>query len=1030
MSVLTPEQSKYIAEQAERIKAEPGFQKEIDRRIGIAEQFRIFIEESGVLTGGTMTAEQLAKLVELEAEIQNLNPIVLPQLVGSYTYYRHFKGFPGSPEEFAAHMAARNPNWEPGSTGYPGTDLAKWSRDLRRLLTCPEGELGTAVRSVYEHPGAGRAFVTGLLILWKHEKFGLVNNASVGRFRTKGEITYIHPKARIELRNTAIEVYGIPGTKEFHEIRRAMGWMELMSEIRNVGEFSSMLGVDWMMWRLSIEAKGEAAGRLPSGASVAKGGGSRNVARPEDLAEATAARVPVERIEVRRKAADQARSYIESHLGNMTEDDLREVLRLFNVDFDGGKERADRFTPAFVGATAHKLVESLPAVNEWIERVWKAEGDTVFGLLTQAWESKAIPSAKSVLSMVLHVKEPETYPPVMGVLSRGYRAITGDWPAHTGQTYKGYCEGVAALREGHGISPYAVDVFLWEAARAAKKAKPKKKGLAGKDAKAFTGFGMGAFTFLQELVTNNNDEWFRGRRQVFRSEIREPMRDLVRALGERFVEPVCPELERKPNSPETLASPRKNAFGQTVDIYWPHYWAAFHRAELKKTEDFQLYIFIRGDVLRYGMSTGAAKDPDRAQFVRRLRDHGDLAQRAIDVARAADLVVLLDGDESVTELESAGKLADLVENHALVICRRLTPQEATAMGEDIVEDADRVFRAAYPLFALATAEDPQVALREYWTGDDEAAAGEEDEAFSLDELRHETLMTAADIEEIEDLLDDKKQLVLYGPPGTGKTWLAERLAKYICGAGGATRLVQFHPSYGYEDFIEGIRPSIDPDTRSPIYRVEPGVFRRFCDEARRKPQHKFVLIIDEINRGNLPRIFGELLYLLERRGERVELPVSGKQFSVPENVLIVGTMNTADHSIALVDVALRRRFHFKSLEPDAGLLKAWLKREVPDMAGAAELLEKLNEELGKENVDANLRIGHSHFMQPGLDETMLRRIWRHSIMPTLEEYFYGKPKKLARFEFERFVDADMFESEESVATDPGVDEEDDESAEP
>ena len=119
-------------------------------------------------------------------------------------------------------------------------------------------------------------------------------------------------------------------------------------------------------------------------------------------------------------------------------------------------------------------------------------------------------------------------------------------------------------------------------------------------------------------------------------------------------------------------------------------------------------------------------------------------------------------------------------------------------------------------------------------------------------------------------------MIFYGPPGTGKTWLAERFALYLAGANGEVKTIQFHPSYSYEDFVEGIRPKVDGGQVS--YEVVPGIFRRLCDEARRRPKARFVLVIDEINRGNLPRIFGELLYLIERRGKSVELPVSSTAF--------------------------------------------------------------------------------------------------------------------------------------------------------
>ncbi len=160
----------------------------------------------------------------------------------------------------------------------------------------------------------------------------------------------------------------------------------------------------------------------------------------------------------------------------------------------------------------------------------------------------------------------------------------------------------------------------------------------------------------------------------------------------------------------------------------------------------------------------------------------------------------------------------------------------------------------------------------------------------------------------------KGQAIFYGPPGTGKTYVAERLAKHLIGGGdGFSELVQFHPSYSYEEFIQGIRPITNADGHLS-YRLVPGRFLEFCRRAE-QCQGTCVLIIDEINRANLSRVFGELMYLLEYRDRCIPL-AGGRTLRIGKNVCIIGTMNTADRSIALVDHALRRRFAFISLSPN------------------------------------------------------------------------------------------------------------------
>jgi DNA polymerase III delta prime subunit len=237
---------------------------------------------------------------------------------------------------------------------------------------------------------------------------------------------------------------------------------------------------------------------------------------------------------------------------------------------------------------------------------------------------------------------------------------------------------------------------------------------------------------------------------------------------------------------------------------------------------------------------------------------------------------------------------------------------------------------------------------------------------------------------VVDLLAEKRQLILYGPPGTGKTFLATRLARHITESGGNSELVQFHPSYTYEDFFEGYRPHADADG-ALRFRIVHGALRDAARRAHDTPDAPHLLIIDEINRGNLPKIFGELYFLLEYRDQAVRLQYSDEEFTLPKNLYILGTMNTADKSIALVDAALRRRFYFVGLMPTKPpvreVLGRWLEAHSYDPLPAA-LLEELNAEIA----DADFSIGPSYLMT---DPKNLDQVWDHGIVPLLEEYFYG-----------------------------------------
>ncbi|MBC7115031.1 MAG: AAA family ATPase [Archaeoglobi archaeon] len=314
-------------------------------------------------------------------------------------------------------------------------------------------------------------------------------------------------------------------------------------------------------------------------------------------------------------------------------------------------------------------------------------------------------------------------------------------------------------------------------------------------------------------------------------------------------------------------------------------------------------------------------------------------------------------------------------------------------------------------------------------------------------------------QKIEYLLKHKKQVILYGPPGTGKTWIATNLVRELINEKTTKQLktfefVTFHPSYSYEEFVEGIRPVTDEEGRI-TYKIEDGIFKRFCrdaynalldyagvekrwkvdsglpelDEEEKELVREalngdfpeFYLIIDEINRGDISKIFGELITLLEADKRlfaeneiTVTLPYSKERFGVPPNLYIIGTMNTADRSIALIDVALRRRFGFIELMPDYGILEKMLlevnvSEEVKEIRKLAiNALRALNERI-KRVYDRDHQIGHSYLLKlkDAVDRdstiTTLKFIWYHEILPLLQEYFYDSPDRIADVLNGRFV---------------------------
>ena len=252
---------------------------------------------------------------------------------------------------------------------------------------------------------------------------------------------------------------------------------------------------------------------------------------------------------------------------------------------------------------------------------------------------------------------------------------------------------------------------------------------------------------------------------------------------------------------------------------------------------------------------------------------------------------------------------------------------------------------------------------------------------------------------IVQLLDDKPQVIFQGPPGTGKTYVARALAKHLAGLEAHVTLVQFHPSYAYEDFIQGFRPTSAPGGGQIKFELKDGPLLKAAKAARDDESGaKHFLIIDEINRGNLAKVFGELYFLLEYRDSEMDLLYSEKPFSLPPNLYIIGTMNTADRSIALVDLALRRRFNFVEFSPSKppvnGVLRHWLTKNAPSMRWVAGVVDVANEKLN----DRDAAIGPSYFMKDGLNTDAVERIWEHSVRPYIEERLFADQERLAEFD--------------------------------
>lgn len=271
------------------------------------------------------------------------------------------------------------------------------------------------------------------------------------------------------------------------------------------------------------------------------------------------------------------------------------------------------------------------------------------------------------------------------------------------------------------------------------------------------------------------------------------------------------------------------------------------------------------------------------------------------------------------------------------------------------------------------------------------------EQYTEEDFLNEVYLPKGEFERLKNLLTNKKNIILQGAPGVGKTFSARRLAYAMMGEKDDSRisLIQFHQNYSYEDFILGYKPSGD------TFELQRGIFYKFCINAANDPNKDYFFIIDEINRGNLSKIFGELMMLIEKdyRGQKLTLAYNDETFFVPKNVYIIGMMNTADRSLAMIDYALRRRFSFFEMKPgfeSEGFEKYKKKFNNEHFNNLIEKIKELNEAIKKDDsLGEGFEIGHSYFCgQETVTDNWLHQVIDYDIIPMLSEYWFDNKKEV------------------------------------
>jgi 5-methylcytosine-specific restriction protein B len=521
-------------------------------------------------------------------------------------------------------------------------------------------------------------------------------------------------------------------------------------------------------------------------------------------------------------------------------------------------------------------------------------------------------------------------------------------------------------------------------------------------------FSPMAFRLLGELRENPSDETFASLKESINEEVKTPFKRVFKSIASKLPTEMVDYLVTENSRKGGLFSRfRKNNFGRGG--VWPFYWGAFYPKEGYRIEDAQLFMGIHSHGLEFGFHIGDHGGDIQAKFFENLERYQDEIQAILESQLQGDDWYFgnserLQAKPSDIKAENKSLSGWLASPKSLGPGARIivdNDQVQTMSESDLIEKGTEIFSRLFPFVLLANSKDPMRKISHFieqsgLTGSDferQDLEETENEVYSFESLAQELKFDDDELSTWLKALERKKQMIFYGPPGTGKTFTAEKLAKHlVSGGNGFIETVQFHPAYTYEEFIVGLRPV--PNESNLSFEMTPGRFMEFCNEARSR-SGICVLIVDEINRANLSRVFGELMYLLEYRDKQITLAGS-KSFSIPHNVRIIGTMNTADRSIALLDHALRRRFSFVKLSPRYEVLQEFHSQTGFAIDPLISVLVKANDKISNDN----FHLGISYFLKDNLNEE-LEDIWRFEVFPYLEEYFFDSPRLLESFHWSR-----------------------------
>ena len=722
------------------------------------------------------------------------------------------------------------------------------------------------------------------------------------------------------------------------------------------------------------------------------------------------------RLFLRESAEQEAASIISSHLGTLTSVQLAEVLKLADKDLHNEKEKSGRFGLTFRGANSAKICSNIDAANEVIKKLWEVPEVDLFFLIDKFLKEKPLQGAGiGFYSVIPYLRDPHKFNIWIDIMILSAASIANLPIKKTSENdYRAYNDTVTAFRDHFQLKPQALDIVLtglykdnvnksqfWWVNQGTSYDAESRGGYIFAPLHTDKGASLGHWNNLAkvnkgDVIVHYKDQAIQAISTVTEEavEVTRPAGSIDGSIG-RLVKcsylpllaPVylssIPVEERiKEGGPFNKIGGVKQAYllpisKRFVEIITPLVGVdLFHKLQKGLSGSEQLgggmKKIVKGEnKILYG-PPGTGKTHYLIEEMKRFLTPASEEPEEAYLARLVADKPLWQIVAAVVLEQGRIKSRDILK-HKLI--------QAKFSGRNL-ESPDSRIRSTLQLHTVADC--PNVKHEKRY--DPLIFSKDQSSVWSIDKvLLEESAPEVIDLLERADQRQSSKEIKRY-------------------------EFITFHQSYGYEEFLEGIRPVMpdvengdDIEEASEIrYKVQPGVFKRICRSAEKDPEHEYAIFIDEINRGNISKIFGELITLIEHdkritpdgKGMRVRLPYSKEEFGVPGNLSIIGTMNTADRSIAFIDVALRRRFRFQEMMPEPKVIRESVgSGGVVEGVDVARLLETLNQRI-EFLYDRDHMIGHSFFLKcadlEGVKDTLLL-----DIIPLLQEYFYGDWEKIS-----------------------------------